>query len=222
MEFDYPCIITSPRASGDVIQMQLVPAINLHFFPFPGKAQSALLDAIIRYPFPWSRILTVEFLPLLASFFFSSLEMPSESSSSSRHSLAHVNQWLNKQRSKSAHVPWSRRKSELSKKVQCSSPPQAAEEDDDNEEERYYYAQPSAATRRTLSWQPAPAYSKDISIPTRGTSKTYKLDPELQARIDQVIASEQMQMLAQRVQQHRKSLHSVSLQPPPPVPQHRY
>lgn len=69
MEFDYPCIITSPRASGDVIQMQLVPAINLHFFPFPGKAQSALLDAIIRYPFPWSRILTVEFLPLLASFF---------------------------------------------------------------------------------------------------------------------------------------------------------
>lgn len=148
--------------------------------------------------------------------------MPSESSSSSsRHSLAHVNQWLNKQRSKSAHVPWSRRKSELSKKVQCSSPPQAAEEDDDNEEERYYYAQPSAATRRTLSWQPAPAYSKDISIPTRGTSKTYKLDPELQARIDQVIASEQMQMLAQRVQQHRKSLHSVSLQPPPPVPQHR-
>lgn len=139
------------------------------------------------------------------------------SSDNSRHGFANVNQWFNKQRSRSAHVPWSHRKSELSEKVQCATP--QGEEDD---VERYYYAQPSPATRRTLSWQPATTHSRDINIPTRGTSKSYKLDPELQARIDRIISSEQMQILSQRVQQHRKSINPTSFSQPPLVPQHRF
>ncbi|KAI9494749.1 hypothetical protein BDB00DRAFT_786863 [Zychaea mexicana] len=77
--------------------------------------------------------------------------------------------------------------------------------------------------RRTMSWvqqsssspklqqedhaEPAVRASLDcgLPIPARHTSKHYKLDPELQAKVDRVVSSEKIRLLSKRVQ--RQSMH---------------
>ena len=87
--------------------------------------------------------------------------------------------------------------------------------------------------RRTMSWAQSSSSSKThqkqqqqkdnhidepivrasldcgLTIPVRQTSKHYKLDPELQAKVDRVVSSDEIRLISQRVRrQHIQSICS--------------
>lgn len=143
-------------------------------------------------------------------------------------SSSKVNQWLERRRPQSAYYP-----SSSSSKLQISP-------DNQDESCRNGSTAHSNATlaRRAFSLQQhgsghsnrlaSPSQnetnsgsnnnSHPLSIPTRHTSKFYKLDPELQARVDNVLESDQLKQLMDRLQQQKKNQRQS--QPPPAVPPH--
>lgn len=140
-------------------------------------------------------------------------------------SSSKVNQWLERRRPQSAYYP-----SSSSSKLQISS---------DNQDESCKNGSTThtnaTMARRAFSLQQHGSNhsnrlasssqnetssnnnSHPLSIPTRHTSKFYKLDPELQARVDNVLESDQLKQLMGRLQQKKTQ---GQLQPPPAVPPH--
>lgn len=58
--------------------------------------------------------------------------------------------------------------------------------------------------QRPVSWQPSTT-DPPAAIPARRTSKNYRLDTELQTRIDRLISSDRVQELTRRVKQQQDS-----------------